>query len=429
MYVSKEPALSRRTFLRSGAVALALPLLDAMLPSGLSPRSRAHAAALQPKRMVLIHRPLGTYHPFLFPEKTGPGYEATRYLKLLEPNRGKFTLFSGVGHLGYPNSHHTEPAVFTGVHPDGVKRADDIHNSISLDQVVASKVGTQTRVPHLTLNWANCASLSWNEKGVPIPFERERSNVFRRLFIDGTPDEIAREVKRLETGKSILDGVRDQLKSLQRDLGAADRERMDVLTTSIREAEGFLQQDQAWCNRPKPKVDAKLSEFQHADHWVAAQMQWYNLIHLALQTDSTRVIVIGLGEHSQQNQPDLLIGHHDASHHGKEPGKIEQLALYEEKEYRNFNAFLEKLSSAKEEDRTLLDNTQVLFSSNLGDASAHSSDNLPVILAGGGYKHQGHVGFDRKKNAPLSNLFVRMLQQMGIESEKFGSSTGVMSEV
>src|SRR5690349_15880443 len=131
MNVTKMTALSRRTFLRAGAVSIALPLLDAMLPAGVSGSARATEAALRPKRMVLIHRPLGTIYSNLFPEQAGLKYAATRYLKHLEPHRGRFTVFSGMAHVGYPNSHHTEPALFTGVHPDGVKRADDIHNSVS----------------------------------------------------------------------------------------------------------------------------------------------------------------------------------------------------------------------------------------------------------------------------------------------------------
>src|SRR4051812_12953215 len=206
------PTVSRRTFLRAGAATVALPFLEA-----LAPRGRAAEKAEAPRRMVLIHRPLGTYHPYLVPEKAGPGYVATRYLKPLDGHRKHLTLFSGVSHLGYPNSHHTESAMFTGVGPEGLARADDIHNTVSLDQVAAEKDGGLTRVPSLTLNTANCASLSWTRKGVPVPWERSRANLFRRLFIDGTKEEVAREVRRLRHGRSILDGVRDQLKALNRD--------------------------------------------------------------------------------------------------------------------------------------------------------------------------------------------------------------------
>ena len=418
-------SLSRRAFLRAGAVTLGLPMLDAM---GGSLRA-GEGGGEPPRRMVLLHRPLGTYHPYLVPEKAGPDYEATRYLKTLEAHRKRLTVFSGVSHPDYPNSHHTEPAIFTGVSPEGLLRADDIHNSVSLDQVVAEKIGHHTRVSSLTLNTAGCASLSWNRKGVPVPMERSRSNLFRRLFLDGTKDEIAREIKRLEHGRSILDNMRDQLRGLEGNLGAGDRARLEVLTASIREAEKMLRQDEAWVSRPKPKVPGQARDFDQAEHWIAVQRQWYSLIHLALQTDSTRVVVLGLGELGQHNVPDLSLAHHDASHHGKDPAKIEQFARYEEKEYQNLAGFLAKLTDTTEGGVPLLDRTQVLIASNLGDASAHAGDNLPVILAGGGFKHQGHLAFDRKKNYPLSNIYLRMLRQMGLEADRFGCSKGALGEL
>lgn len=419
--------LTRRTFIRAGAVSLALPMLDAMLPEKSNAGMKTDGGI--PSRMVLIHRPLGTYHPFLVPEKSGPDYAPTRYLKPLQAHRKNLTLISGISHKGYPNSHHTESAMFTGVPPEGLARADDIHNTISMDQLTSEKIGHLTRVPSLTLNTANCASLSWNRKGVPVPWERSKANLFKKLFIDGTPDEIAREIKRLEHGRSILDGMRNQLKSLGASLGSADRERLELLASSIREAEKMLLQDEAWVSKPKPRVEATVRQFEQSQHWIESQQQWYGLIHLALQTDSTRVVVLGLGEQGQQNIPDLSIGHHDASHHGKDPAKIEQFARYEEKEYQTFAGFLDKLSATTEAGKPLLDSTQVLMASSLGDASAHSSDNLPVFLAGGGFKHKGHLAFDQKNNYQLSNLYVRMLQKMGIETQKFGASTGILGDL
>lgn len=413
--------LPRRTFLRAGAACVALPLLDAM---------GAQPAAAAAQRMVLIHRPLGTYHPYLVPKDTGLNYTAPRYLRTLEAHRGKFTLLSGVAHLGYPNSHGTDAAIFTGVDPSGVARADDIHNSISVDQALAEHIGGETRVRSLTLNTAGSASLSWNRKGVPVPWMRNRSRLFKQLFIDGTPEEIEKELHRLEHGRSILDRMRDQLKSLQARLGSADRERLEVMETSIREAEQLLHQEEAWANKPKPVVEATEKDFaDHTNNWLESQQRWYALIRLALQTDSTRVIVYGTGEFNNNNVSGLEIGHHDASHHGKNPDKIEQFARYEEKEYENFAAFLQLLRDTEEPGGSLLDSTQVLLTSNLGDASAHASNNLPTFLAGGGFKHQGHFAFDEKDNYPLSNLYVRMLQRFGLETGRFGSSTGVLSEL
>lgn len=419
--------LPRRTFLKAGGATLALPALDAMLPCGL----RAATKAKAPARMVLLHRGLGTYHPYLVPEKTGGDYDAPRYLKTLEAHRGRFTLFSGVSHLGYPNSHTTSAATFTGVGPEGVARGDDIRNTVSLDQVAAERVGNQTRVRSLTLNsMGGAASLSWNRKGMPVPKDGNRASIYKRLFIDGTPAEIERGIQRLAHGHSILDDMRGQLKSLHARLGAADRDRMELMETSIREAEVLLKQEEAWISRPKPKVDEPAAKFSdNAGNWVESQTRWYGLIRLALQTDSTRVIVFGIGEHNNQGVPGLEIGHHDASHHGKDPAKIEQFARYEEKDYRNFAGFLDQLTETREPGGTLLDHTQVLLTSNLGDASAHASNNLPTFLAGGGFKHQGHLRFDEENNYPLSNLYLRMLQKFGVPTESFGTSTGALSEI
>jgi len=427
MNILNRGVLDRRTLLRAGAVSIALPFLDAMVPSLYGRDARAAAAASRPRRMVLIHRPLGTYHPHMVPTATGPKYETTRFLKTLEPFRGQFTVFSGMGHPGYPHSHNTEPAIFTGV-PEFNER--DLHNSISLDQVAARQVGSETRLPCLALNGVWSQSLSWNEKGVPIPHEGDPASVFRRMFVEGTPGEVRGELSRLEQGASILDDVRDQLKSLGATLGAADRDRIELLTTSVREAEAQLQQQKAWSDRPKPKVPLQLADVQkQTDNWVSQQEKWLSVMHLALQTDSTRVILLGTNEHNKVNVPELEIQHHDASHHGKDPAKIEQLSRYEDKEFATFSRFLAKLADTKEENGTLLDSTQVLFTSNLGDASAHSSHNLPVLLAGGGYRHQGHVSYGNETNKPLCNLYVRMLRQMGVETDRFGSSDGVVEEI
>jgi hypothetical protein len=213
MHILNQSTLDRRTFLHASAVSLALPLLDAMIPIAYGQTSRAKSAALQPRRMVLIHRPLGTYHPHLVPTATGLNYEATRFLQKLEPHRGRFTLFSGMGHPDYPNSHNTEPAIFTGV-PEFHEH--DLHNTVSLDQVAAQKVGSETRFPYLLLNKVWSQSLSWNEKGVPIPHEAEPVSLFRRMFIEGTPEEMRIEMKRLQQGKSILDDLRNDLKTLSK---------------------------------------------------------------------------------------------------------------------------------------------------------------------------------------------------------------------
>ena len=413
--------LSRRTMLRATGVAIGLPLLDAMLPSGLWAEEKAKQ--LMPRRMVLISRPLGAHAQFLFPEKAGLDYESTRYLKLLDDHRGRFTLFSGLSHPGHA-SHHSEPGLFTGVAGEFIRSDKDLRNTISLDVLAAEQVGRETRLPCIGLGGAH----SYNRKGVRVPSFGNAETMFRQLFVDGTPDEVAREVQRLRDGQSILDGVRGQARDLARNLGAGDRERLDTLLTSIREAEERLTQDEAWVNKPKPKVQYQTSEFQEKE-LVERSRQWYDLVHLALQADSTRIINLNLHSHIQPKIDGVNMQHHEASHHGQDAAKVEQLAKIEEAEYRVFNELLAKLRGSSEGNETLLDRTMVFHGSNLGNASAHTSQNLPIIVAGGGFKHAGHVLYDRQKNRPLSNLYVRMLHQMGIEADKFGTSTGVISDI
>src|SRR5438105_3001653 len=185
------PQLNRRAFLRAAGVCIGLPLLDAMCPIGVGAEKKA--AAMRGKRMLLISRPLGLYAPYFFPERPGKDYESTRYLKPLQAYRRDLTVFSGLSHVGYPGGHHTEVALLTGVAPEGV-HFGDIRNTISLDQEVASRLGGETRFPCLSLGGG---VLSWNRKGVKVPSEERATQVFKQLFIDGTPAEVARAVQRI----------------------------------------------------------------------------------------------------------------------------------------------------------------------------------------------------------------------------------------
>jgi Protein of unknown function (DUF1552) len=415
--------MNRRTFLRSAGICVGLPLLDAMLPSVFA-EDRPDTL---PRRMVLIGRPLGLHTPFLFPEKSGRDYEHSRYTRVLDAHRDKFTVISGMSHRGYTDGHHNDVALFTGAPPEGI-RLSDVRNTISLDQEVAAHIGSQTRFPSLV---CGDTVYSWNRRGLRVPANNWASSVFRQMFIQGSPEEIEREVRRLRDGRSILDDLRSQARTMSENLGAADRQRLDLFLTSIREAEQRLTQDEAWVHRPKPRVTAPMptNDVHAAGQLLARSRQWYDLVHLALQTDSTRVISLSLTSQEQPVIPGVTLGHHDASHHGQDPTKIEQLAKIEEAELGAFAGFLTKLKDSTEEGTHLLDRTMVLYSSNLGNASGHSPANLPIVLAGGGLRHQGHLAFDRRNNRPFSNLFVRMMRQMGIEANSFGSSTGVVSEV
>lgn len=414
--------LSRRTFLRASGVAIGLPLLDAMLP-----RARAKAKKMldTPRRMVLVGRPLGMYAPNFFPEQVGRDYQPSRYLKLLADARQDFTVISGMSHR-YASGHYAEVGLFTGVHPDFI-RPNAIRNSISLDQEAASQIGGKTRFACLNLGGGD---LVWNRRGVRMPAETRATQLFKRLFISGTPEEEARELRRIQEGQSILDDVRDQVRSLNNRLSDSDRRKLDLYLSSVREAEQRLEQEETWSRSPKPKVDypPPTNDFG-GPQLIARSRQWFDLVRLALQTDSTRVITLFLSSQDQTGVDSVSLAHHDASHHGQEPSKLEQLSRIEEAEIGVFAEFLKSMKASQEGDNTLLDRTMVFYASNLGNSSSHDNTNLPILLAGGGFKHQGHLAYDRKNNMLLSNLFVRMLHQLGIEAPSFGASTGVLSDI
>jgi hypothetical protein len=414
--------INRRTFLRSSGIAIGLPFLEAMIPAS---ANEAKKALKQQPRMVLVGQPLGMYGPNFFPDKAGKDYAPSRYLKNLQAHRDQFTVFSGMSHR-YAAGHFAEVGIFTGVAPEFI-RDKDIKNGISLDQEAASHIGNQTRFPSLILGGGDVA---WNKRGVRIPSEQRATTVFKKLFIAGTPDEEARELQRVKDGQSILDDVGEQIKALNRRVSSTDRERLDLFLSSVREAEHTLQQDEHWSTTPKPHVDfaTPTTEFS-GPQLVERSRLWYDIVHLALQTDSTRVVSLWL---SSQERPEIAgvnLGHHDASHHGQDPAKLEQLALIEEVEIKVFGEFIEKMKLSKDGDQTLLDRTAILYTSNLGNSSSHDNNNLPILLAGGGFKHQGHLAYDTKTNKLLSNLYVRMLHHMGVEAQTFGASNGNISEV
>ena len=405
---------------------LALPWLEAMTP--IQVRADSRPEGKPPRRLMLVGRLLGTHAEYFFPTNTGPNYSPSRYLKLLEPHRGKFTVFSGLSHLGYPNVHHTEAGLFTGAEPARISRLDDIRSSISIDQALVAGVPADTRFPHLAMGGVHIVPMLYNAKGISVPLESRPDAVFRNLFVDGSSNDASREIQRLSEGRSILDQVRDDLKRLERSLGAADRDRLENMTTSIRDAEKELHRAEAWCRRPKAKVARRLEDFVNPN-WSSGQKMRYDLAFLAFQTDSTRVATVIEMPGRAGEAPGSLLDHHDASHHGMSPLKIEELARFEEEEMKRFGELLGKLAGASEGSTSLLDQTVVLWASNLGNPSAHSSSNLPVLVAGGGFRHQGHIAYDRVNNRPLSNLYVRILRQCGLDTEKFGSSTGVLTDI
>jgi len=236
-------------------------------------------------------------------------------------------------------------------------------------------------------------------------------------------------MRRLEDGRSILDDVRDQAKSLRSDLGTDDRDKLDEYLTSVRELEQRMVNDESWAKTPKPKVNVEPpKDIPNVADLIGRTRLLFDLTHLALQTDSTRLITIMLaGTTFVPPIPGVTLGHHDLSHHGKDPAKLEQLKIVEVETMKTVRDLLAKLQQSQEGESNLLDRTTLFLGSNLGDASSHSVKNLPVLLAGGGFRHGQHLPFDPQNPPPLCNLYVSMLQRLGIEADQFGTSTGTLS--
>jgi hypothetical protein len=407
--------VDRRTFLRAAGVSLALPWLEATA-----------SEAKPPRRLVCICTPLSLHPPLFFPEKPGKDYALTPYLEVLKNFRDDFTVISGLAHPDIENSHDSIFSFLTAApHPE---RRNGFRNTISLDQYAAEFIGTQTRFPSLSLAGEGF-SLSWTRSGALVPSDCWPSRLFARLFLEGRPDEKEAQSRRLQDGQSILDTVGEQARKLKGDLGAGDRDKLDEYFSSVRELEQRLARSEEWARKPKPKVEAKQpQDINNPADLIGRTRLLFDLTHLALQTDSTRLITILLGGASLVPPiPGVTMAHHDLSHHGQDPAKIAQLRIVETEKLKVFSELLDKLKQTKEDGASLLDRTSVFLGSNLGNASNHSCKNLPVLLAGGGFKHGNHLAFDLKKSPPLSNLYVTLLQRLGIEVDKFGSSTGTLT--
>lgn len=411
--------LSRRTFLRGVGVCLALPLLDAMLSARI--HAAGTAAVTSPRRFVAINIPLGFIPEKFFPAQAGAGYTLSEYLQPGEALRNDFTIFSGVSHPGVDGGHSAEKSFLTAAPSPGAR---SFKNTISLDQFIARQIGDKTRFASLTLG---DHSLSWSANGVAVPAEQSPAKAYARLFLSGTAKEIAAQQRDLEDGRSIMDTVLADAKAMERSVSAADRTKLDQFFTAVRETEQRLVKNQAWSQTPKPKVTAPSPGPFNGANLAGTFRAHFDVIRLALETDSTRVITLGgTGYGTVPLIKGVDLGYHGLSHHGKNPEMIRQLELIERATLAAFFDFLTSLKASTDGTATLLDHTQILLGSNLGNASGHLTTNLPALLAGGGFKHGQHLAFDTKDNYPLPNLFVSMLQRLGLEADKFATSTGTM---
>ena len=416
--------MTRRHFLRGLGVVLPLPTLL----QHASARPAQHTA----KRMLLISNNLGVIPGPFFPKQTGFNYTLSPLLKNLEAFRNEFTIFSGLSHPAVSGGHSTENCFLTGAKdPTG----SGFRNTVSLDQYAIEHLGQRTRFPTLNLGVnidRGNRSLSWSRDGALLPAEDKPSALFRKMFIQGSPREIERRLHSLKERGSILDTLRADAKRLQTRSGHEDKFRLDQYFTSIRELEKGLIVAEEWETRPKPTINhPEPKDILDRARFFPKLDLMLRMARLAFENDSTRIVTLMVDAFATpvfeiSDKEKSLTGYHDLSHHGQSPEKIRQLEKTDHRQMQTLAALFKQLRETREHNGSLLDTTMVLYGSNMGDANVHNCDNLPILLAGGRFKHGQHLAFDARNNQPLCRLFISMLQQMGIESDTFSSGHGTL---
>ena len=412
---------NRRTFLQAAGVSVSLPLLESF--------GGASSVETPPKRMIAINQDLGFIPKLFFPKNAGRDYELSPYLEKITEHREQFTVFSGLSHPGVDGGHRADKTFLTAAPHPG--RAS-FRNSISLDQVIANEVGNKTRFRSLSLGINDVRSLSYTQAGVEIPTIKSAADLYKKMFLQGDRNAMEAQLDRLQRKGSILDVVLGQSSRLSKRVSDSDRQRIDQYQTAVRSLEQRLTDAKAWEARPKPTVDEAMPEYPEDKKEFFEMVRMMNdMCRLALQTDSTRVITLFLGSVRTPgvtfDDGRTLGGYHNLSHHGKDEVKLSRLEEIENAQMELFGEFLRDLKSVNEVDGNLLDNTMVLYGCHMGDANIHNNSNLPIILAGGGFRHGQHLAFNSQNNTPLCNVFVSMLQNMGVETDRFASSTGSLT--
>ena len=409
-------AVNRRTFLKASGIAMALPMLESMSLG-------SAAAASAPPRLVNICATLGLYSDSWFPKTGGADWTPSEYLSIINHHRDRFTVFSGLAHAHQSGrqAHNSEISWLTSAQFPGL---DGFRNTISLDQVVADHYGYVTRFPSIILGTNSPQSQSYTSGGVMLPADTSPAQLFSKLFLKGSPEAIAQETQRLSEGGSILDHLKSQAQSMLGHASAADRAKLDEYFTAVRTCETNLVEVRAWQDRPKPTVSVESpTDIQSRADIVGRTRLMLELIPLVLETDSSRVASLMIQDHGVvPTVPGVSADQHNLSHHGRDVAKIAQLRMVETALITEFGKFLDRMTQPGVNGESLLDSTVVLLGSNLGNANSHKATDLPILVAGGPFKHGKHIVHEGE-NAPLSNLFLTILQATGIETDSFGHST------
>ena len=418
----------RRCFLRTLGVSIALPAFESL---GAANEKSSNTGA---RRFVCVSPTYGMNPAGFFPEKTSEDYQMPTLLKPLEPHRANLTVFTNLDHPGVGGGHGCSQTLLNGVEMKDVK--DQPQRLHTLDQLLAEKIGQSTRFPSLLLGGSG---VSWSRAGIKLPTQGDPAKVFAKLFVNDNP-KLKRQTRQfLEEDASILDVVRQDARRLNRKLAQADKEKLDQFLTAIRDVEQKLKRQADWLDIAKPKASDKVIRGGDDDDTIVDLAYPYNtsvmydLMVLALQTNSTNVICYG---HPGGNRlfpfEGITLGYHSLTHHGKRPDLLKELTIIETFYAAQFSRFLTKLKQTPDSGgKSLLESTVVLFGSGMGNASSHSSRNLPILVAGGGLRGGSHYRFERngRDGRPLSDLFVTILQQLGVEQDRFSTSTSNLNSL
>jgi hypothetical protein len=446
--IHRRPPLPRRTFLQGAGVALALPWLEAMSVRAASVTTAgSFAAAETPRRAVFCFFGLGLNGRDFTPPDTGLNYTITPILKPLEPLRRNFTVISGLK-LTYSGGHVGDRTFLTGTNT----RSAGARLRVSCDQELAHAVGRQTRFPSLVLGIKRGTgfggnqdhTLSWSPSGTPIPAENRPHLLFDLLFRPDTRETLRQREAEFLRRASLLDSLREEARRLNQKLGTDDQRKLDEYLTGIRDLEQRMQDDKGWLRKPKPSVAAiSFGKEQGLDPDKAGldyrryQRLMFDVIALALQTDSTRVISYlarmdgqdGTGAWRDRGNP---YGYHEMTHHGEDPDKLKWFTQADLWYMEEWAYFLGELQSIPEGDGTLLDHTLVAYGSSGGSINAHHNHHLPTMLAGGsrlGIKHQGHIV---KEDVRLGNLWRTVFDRMNVpvpDHFQGGEADGLIKEL
>lgn len=403
-------SFDRRQFLAGSTGFLALPTL---LSAGGS------QSETQPRRIVCIGNSLGFWPGGFFPQSEGKNYELSSTLQPLAPHKDEFTVFSNLDHEA-KGGHHAVHNLLSGIKREEASGFEA--RNISLDQRAAEHIGSTTRYRSIAAGIGEGTELSWSRAGVRIPPVTNPSRLFDALFVETSQSSVRQKKARIQQRGSVLDALRESVASMNKRLNSTDKSKLDQYLTSVREVERQLQQSQAWIDSPKPKspIAPVLNEEREQIEEIPL---FFDLLTLALQTDSTRIATFEIPTRFRTSELNLP-GYHSLSHHGKDEERLEQLQIVETYLFDQFSRFLSGLQEAH-----LFDHTAVVIGSGLGNGSSHSNRNLPIVLAGGGLPHAGHLicPEEQGKRVPLSNLWLSMLQWFGVETDQFGRSTGTFS--